>query len=149
MGSEENRSPRVPQTARGPPSARAAAAAPTDRHSAAAAPATATAAAAATVERATTAPADLGPNSRMAPAPEPSAREAAAARLMRDCYLRESEGQSADALGRQELPFWADARGAPLVRRGFSLRTPPLGRLDAGARVQVRRACQIRAPALA
>ena len=85
----------------------------------------------------------------MATAPEPSAREAAAARLMRDCYLRESEGQSADALGRQEPPFWADARGAPLVRRGFSLRTPPLGRLGAGARMQVRRACQIRAPALA
>jgi hypothetical protein len=57
---------------------------------------------------------------------------------MRDCYLRESSSQSAGALSRQEAPFWADARGAPLVRRGFSLRTPPLGRLDAGARMQVR-----------
>ena len=54
---------------------------------------------------------------------------------MQDCYLRESLSES--SLTRRVTPFWADARGAPLVRRGFSLRTPPLGRLGAGARMQV------------
>ena len=93
--------------------------------------------AAATSERAATAlePSAAAAAEAAAAAARARKREAAAARLIRDCYLRESESES--SLGRRAAPFWADARGAPLVRRGFSLRTPPLGRLGAGARMQV------------
>ena len=40
-------------------------------------------------------------------------------------------------LGRAVAPFWVGIEGTPLVRKGFSLKTQPHGRLASGSRVQV------------
>jgi hypothetical protein len=40
-------------------------------------------------------------------------------------------------LGRAQAPFWVGIDGTPLVRKGFSLKTQPHGRLASGSRVMV------------
>ena len=40
-------------------------------------------------------------------------------------------------LSRAEPPYWVGIDGTPLVRKGFSLKSQPNGRLDAGSKVQV------------
>lgn len=46
-------------------------------------------------------------------------------------------GVAASAHACTTVPYWAQVRGTPLVRKGFSLRTPPAGRLEAASRVVV------------
>ena len=49
-----------------------------------------------------------------------------------------AESSTCLSLASLPAPYWASVDGTPLVRAGFNLKSATVGRLDPGARVQVR-----------